>query len=75
MLRLGFSKEGASYAARYRAATAALRAQGKPTRVWFRSAFHALRAHGLALCKRSAPRCIVCPLSNTCPRTRLKNSY
>jgi endonuclease-3 len=75
MLRLGFCKEGPTYSASYRAATTALREQGKPTREWFMLAAHALRMHGQALCKRSAPRCSACPLAAACPRLEPKGSY
>ena len=75
MLRLGLCKEGPNYAASYRAATAVLAQQGKPTRDWLTLAFQMLRIHGQTLCKRTEPKCVACPLAPQCPRTALKGSY
>jgi endonuclease-3 len=75
MLRLGFCKERTTYSASYREATAALREQGKPEGEWLARAFRVLRAHGQILCKRSAPKCVACPLAAPCPRINPKGSY
>ena len=75
MLRLGFCKERSTYSASYREATAALSEQGKPESEWLCLAFRVLRAHGQVLCKRSAPKCVACPLAPTCPRIKPKGSY
>jgi len=75
MLRLGLCREGKSYGASYRAATAALRTHGKATRAWFTDTYRALKAHGRAVCKRTEPLCVACALSVTCPRTKFKGSY
>ena len=75
MLRLGFCKERATYSASYREATAALGEQGKPEGKWLAQAFRLLRTHGQILCKRSAPKCVACPLAPTYPRIKLKGSY
>jgi endonuclease III len=61
--RLGFAEEKKSYSATYRAAVAAMP---------FRTAAEAQRAHllfrrhGQEICKRSAPRCELCPLRSHC---------
>lgn len=75
LLRLGFCEEGASYAASYRSAIAVLVEQGKPSRQWRILALRTLRAHGQALCKRSAPKCLACPLQSTCQHVELKGAY
>jgi endonuclease-3 len=75
LLRLGLSTEQHSYAASYHAAVATLRAEGEQTRNWYMSAYSALRAHGQALCKRSSPLCVACPLDATCAHARLSGSY
>jgi endonuclease-3 len=75
MLRLGLCKEGTSYSTSYREAAGVLRDQGEPGREWLISAFRILRAHGLALCKRSAPKCVACPLEGVCPRVQPRAAY
>jgi endonuclease-3 len=61
--RLGFAEEKKSYSATYRAAVAAMP---------FRTAAEAQRAHllfrrhGQEICKRSSPRCELCPLRGDC---------
>lgn len=66
LARLGFFTEQPSYPASYRAAVAVLIDQGQPDRDWLVSAYGALRAHGQALCRRSAPHCVPCPLDALC---------
>lgn len=75
MLRLGLAREGTSYAASYKAATAVLAEHGTATRAWFMSAYHVLRAHGQTLCKRMNPVCIACPLDKDCAHERLKGQH
>ena len=61
--RLGFAEEKKSYSATYRAAVAAipLRTAAEAQRV------HLLfRRHGQEICKRSEPRCEICPLRREC---------
>ena len=66
LVRLGFSGEEKSYAQSYRRAVEVLRTQGRQDAAWFRDAWLVLRAHGKALCKRSAPVCEPCPLDSAC---------
>lgn len=66
LVRLGFVSEEKSYAQTYRGAVAMLAAQGRADGAWLRRAWFLLRAHGKALCKRSAPICEPCPLDASC---------
>ncbi len=67
LLRLGFGREGASYAASYRSVTEAL-ADELPASAAERLAAHQLlRTLGQSLCTRSAPDCDACPLARRCP--------
>ncbi|MGD0867270.1 MAG: hypothetical protein ABSA49_17135, partial [Rhizomicrobium sp.] len=68
LVRLGFAPQQSSYTASYKAAVAALAEQGTMERDWLIEAYVVLRAHGQALCKRSAPNCIACPLDKSCAR-------
>lgn len=61
LLRLGFGSESKNYAASYKSAVAA--AGELPNAV---EAHLLLRRHGQELCKRSAPRCELCPLRDVC---------
>jgi endonuclease III len=66
-VRLGFGEEKKSYAATYRSALEALAPATKgKARAWLVRAHQLLRTHGQALCKRSAPDCDACPLSDRC---------
>ena len=62
LTRLGFAAEEKNYTAMYRKAVAAARCD-LPTA---RRAHLLLRRHGQETCKRSAPRCEVCPLRGRC---------
>jgi endonuclease III len=66
LVRLGLSPQMSSYGATYRAAVERLACDGEPTRDWLVAAYHALRAHGRALCRRAAPECLACPLDGHC---------
>ena len=66
LARLGFFTEQRDYAASYRAAIEVLASQGVADRDWLITAYQALRAHGQALCKRTAPLCLGCSLDDTC---------
>jgi len=61
LLRLGFGTESKSYAASYKSAVAA--AGEMPNAM---EAHILLRRHGQEVCKRSAPRCELCPLRDLC---------
>ena len=64
--RLGFGEEKKNYAATYRSAQEATRAQ-LPERVGaLLRAYLLLKQHGQELCKRSRPRCEQCPVSSDC---------
>ena len=72
MVRLGYAAEGDSYAQAYKSAVSALRDLGPPDRDRLVEAFHLLRAHGQASCKRNAPLCLACPLDAVCTHTVTK---
>ncbi|QUD86997.1 hypothetical protein [Phenylobacterium montanum] len=66
LARQGFFAEQKSYSASYRAAVEVLATFGQPDRDWLMRAYLALRDHGRALCKRSKPQCLACPLDPDC---------
>ena len=66
LVRMGFADEGKSYAQAYKSGVAALAKEGAGDFDWLRRAWLVLRAHGKALCKRSAPLCEPCPLDRVC---------
>ena len=66
MARLGWIAEQPNYGASYAAAVKVLTSEGVMTRDWLTRAYLVLRAHGKALCKRSAPQCLTCPLDEAC---------
>lgn len=68
LARLGFVVEEAAYDRFYRAGVAALTAAGLCGREALVEAYQLLREHGRTLCRRSAPLCVACPLTETCPR-------
>ena len=66
MARLGLIAEQRNYGATYAAAVDVLARDGVMERDWLVQAYGVLRAHGKALCKRSAPLCLTCPLDEVC---------
>jgi hypothetical protein len=64
--RLGLSPELKSYSQSYKAAIDVLREDGERGAEWLERAYLVFRAHGRALCKRSAPICEPCPLDRAC---------
>jgi endonuclease III len=66
LLRLGYGKEQKSYAASYRSVREALAPELPGDCVPLIAAYQLLRRHGQRLCKRSKPRCEVCPLRSGC---------
>ena len=65
LLRLGYGQESKSYSTTYRSAMTA--AAGELRDVTFAQGAHVLlRRHGQEVCKRSAPRCDVCPVRAEC---------
>ncbi|HUO91603.1 MAG TPA: hypothetical protein VMU22_01720 [Rhizomicrobium sp.] len=69
LVRLGLCAEHKNYGQTYKTAIALLRKEGKPGAAWLEHAYLVLRAHGRALCKRSAPICVPCPLDRACAHT------
>ena len=65
-LRLGFGEEKKNYAASYRSAQEAIRAQLPEDCGTLLRAYLLLKQHGQELCKRSRPRCRSCPVSSDC---------
>ncbi len=63
LARLGFVAEVKSYSAMYRAAGEATKSL---TIEDARAAHHLLRKHGQEVCKRSAPRCEICAIRDSC---------
>jgi endonuclease-3 len=66
LLRLGFGREAKSYSTSYRSVIDAIGAQAGTDPVGLLRAHQLLRAHGQALCKRTAPDCEACPLESKC---------
>lgn len=67
LVRLGYGRERKSYAATYDGAHAAAMAVLPKSVPSLKSAFLLLRHHGRELCRRTAPRCTVCPVRGSCP--------
>ena len=65
LLRLGYGEESKSYATTYRSVCAATAAELRDA-AFAQRAHVLLRRHGQEVCKRSAPRCEVCPLRAQC---------
>jgi endonuclease III len=68
LLRLGFGEEKRNYAASYKSAQQAAAAQVPADCDTLIRAHQLLRRHGQEICKRSAPRCMACPLDSVCPK-------
>jgi len=66
LVRVGFAPQQSSYSASFKAAVGAMKEHGVMERRWLMRAYAVLRAHGQALCKRTAPNCIACPLDKSC---------
>jgi endonuclease III len=66
LVRLGYGAESDDYTAMYRSAAAAAGPQLPDDFAWLVSAHQLLRRHGQEVCKRSVPRCEVCPLTRMC---------
>ena len=72
LLRLGYGEESKNYAKTYRSAVAATAGELRDAN-FAQRAHVLLRRHGQELCKRSAPRCELCPLRNECAWYRDKS--
>ena len=70
LVRLGYAKEDANYAKTYRAAAEAVTPELPNDRAWLIAAHQLLRRHGQETCRRSEPRCDVCPLAKGCAFAR-----
>jgi endonuclease III len=66
LLRLGFGKEGKTYAKSYRCAQEAVAPGLTLDAPWLTRAHQLLRRHGQELCKTNHPRCEACPLQADC---------
>lgn len=66
LVRLGFGIEDESYSAMYRSAAVAVEPRLPADFGWLVRAHQLLRRHGQEVCKRSAPRCEICPLTRLC---------
>ena len=64
--RLGFGEEKKNYAATYRSAQEAIRAQLPERADSLLRAYLLFKQHGQELCKLSRPRCEQCPVSSDC---------
>jgi endonuclease-3 len=70
LVRLGYAKEDANYTKTYRAAAEAVKAELRADAKWLAAAHQVLRRHGQETCRRSEPRCDVCPLEKGCAFAR-----
>jgi endonuclease III len=66
-LRLGFGREGKSWAAGYRSAQEALALELSEEFEPRIRAHLLLKQHGQTICKRSRPECERCPVAGDCP--------
>jgi len=66
LIRLGYGREGKSYAASYRSAQEAAAPRLEPRCDRLIRAHLLLRRHGQTLCRRSRPRCEACPVASVC---------
>ncbi|HEY0437164.1 MAG TPA: hypothetical protein VGC92_11015, partial [Phenylobacterium sp.] len=66
LARLGLIADQPNYGALYKDGVALLKREGIADREWLVGAFEILRQHGKALCRRSAPQCLACPLDAVC---------
>jgi len=70
--RLWFGKAGANYPADYRAARDILSAGLAETFEARQRAYLLLKKHGEQICKRSKPKCEICPLTGQCAYIQLQ---
>jgi endonuclease-3 len=66
LLRLGYGEEAKSYATTYRSVAKAVAAEIVEDVDWLTRAHLLLKKHGEVVCKRSAPACETCPLTEHC---------
>jgi len=65
-VRLWFGQEGKNYAVDYRKVRDKLNAELPETFEARQRAYLLLKRHGHEICKRSAPRCEICPVTGQC---------
>lgn len=70
-MRIWFGKEGKSYAADYRKVREKLDGELPRTFEARQRAYLLLKKHGQEICKRSAPKCEICPLTARCAYIQL----
>jgi len=66
LTRLGYGEEQKSYSSTYKSAQTAVAQGHKLTMEQLVDAYALLRLHGQKVCRRSAPRCDSCPLTQWC---------
>jgi endonuclease III len=66
LVRLGYAKDDENYAKTYRAAAEAVAPELPRDSSWLVAAHQLLRRHGQETCRRSEPRCEICPLAKSC---------
>jgi endonuclease-3 len=71
--RLSFGEEKKSYAATYRLVTTAASNGLDQDCPWYIQTHLLLRRHGQEICKRSEPKCAICPLAEDCEFNRGKS--
>ena len=71
-MRLWFGQEGKNYAADYRAARDVLNAELPEAFEARQRAYLLLKKHGQQICKRSKPKCEICPLTGQCAYVQKK---
>ncbi|MGZ5427803.1 MAG: endonuclease III domain-containing protein [Thermoanaerobaculia bacterium] len=70
LVRLGYATEDANYAKAYRAVAEAVAPELPDDTAWLVVAHQLLRRHGQETCRRSEPRCDICPLAKGCDFAR-----
>jgi len=71
-MRLWFGEEGKNYAADYRKVRDKLNGELPETFEARQRAYLLLKRHGHEICKRSAPKCQICPLTAQCAYIQMK---
>jgi len=67
LLRLGYGREHKNYATSYASAQAEASAQLPKTIPALKAASLLLQHHGRELCRRTRPKCTMCPVQSACP--------
>ena len=66
LLRVGYGEESKNYAQSYRRVRAATAPEERADCDWLISLHGLLRLHGQRICRRAAPKCDECPVSDLC---------